>query len=64
MSRPFRIVVAVLATVAAALLYLSVTVKVRSMAEPITFTRTAVDFPTLVAKGYVFFAPSTPRPPR
>ncbi|WP_406064918.1 hypothetical protein [Micromonospora sp. NBC_00860] len=60
MSRPFRIVVAVLATVAAALLYLSVTVKVRSMAEPITFTRTAVDFPTLVAKGYVFFAPLDP----
>ncbi|MEV4719254.1 hypothetical protein AB0J94_18845 [Micromonospora noduli] len=60
MSRPFRIVVAVLATVAATLLYLSVTLKVRSMTEPITFTRNAVDFPTLVAKGYVFFAPLDP----
>ena len=60
MSRPFRIVVGVLAAVGATLMYLSVTLKVRSMTEPITFTRTAVDFPTLVAKGYVFFAPLDP----
>ncbi|MCG5463796.1 hypothetical protein MED01_001956 [Micromonospora sp. MED01] len=60
MSRPFRIAVAVLAAVAATLIYLSVTLKVRSMTGPITFTRTAVDFPTLVAKGYVFFAPLDP----
>ncbi|MBM0203647.1 hypothetical protein JNW90_11410 [Micromonospora sp. STR1s_5] len=60
MSRPFRIVVAVLAAVGATLIYLSVTLKIRSMTEPITFTRAAVDLPTLVAKGYVFFAPLDP----
>ncbi|MGC4869287.1 hypothetical protein ACLQ3B_28045 [Micromonospora sp. DT53] len=57
MSRPFRIVVAVLAAVHAILIYLGVTVEVRSMTESLTVTRTAVDFPTLIAKGIVFFAP-------
>ncbi|RAO39434.1 hypothetical protein PSN13_00458 [Micromonospora saelicesensis] len=60
MSRPFRIVVAVLAAVGAILIYLGVTAEVNSMAGPITVTRTAVDFRTLVAKGVVFFAPLDP----
>ncbi|WP_328654174.1 hypothetical protein OG598_10130 [Micromonospora sp. NBC_00330] len=57
MSRPFRIVVAVLAAVGAILVYLGVTAEVNSLSGPITVTRTAVDFRTLVAKGVVFFAP-------
>ena len=60
MSRPFRIVVAVLAAVGAILVYLGVTAEVNSMSGPITVTRTAVDFRTLVAKGVVFFAPLDP----
>ncbi|WP_330437581.1 hypothetical protein OHB44_17565 [Micromonospora sp. NBC_00821] len=60
MSRPFRIVVAVLAAVGATLMYLGVTAEVNSMSGPITVTRTAVDFRTLVAKGVVFFAPLDP----
>ncbi|MET7669364.1 hypothetical protein [Micromonospora luteifusca] len=61
MSRPFRAVVAVFAAVGPVLLYLVVTTKVRSMTAPIEVTRTAVDLPTLVAKGLVFFAPLDPR---
>ncbi|MER7591493.1 hypothetical protein ABTW72_28545 [Micromonospora sp. NPDC127501] len=60
MSRPFRTVAAVLAAVSAILMYLVVTAEVNSMSEPITVTRTAVDFQTLVAKGMVFFAPLDP----
>ncbi|KAB1927272.1 hypothetical protein F8280_07840 [Micromonospora noduli] len=60
MSRPFRIVVAVLAAVGAILIYLGVIGEVNSMSGPITVTRTAVDFRTLVAKGVVFFAPLDP----
>ncbi|MCG5435817.1 hypothetical protein [Micromonospora foliorum] len=60
MSRPFRIVVAVLAAVGAMLMYAGVTAQVNSMSEPFTVTRTAVDFRTLVAKGVVFFAPLDP----
>ncbi|MFI6240057.1 hypothetical protein ACIBEF_09295 [Micromonospora sp. NPDC050795] len=57
MSRLFRIVIAVLAAAEAILLYLRVTAEVRSMTGSFTVTRTAVDFPTLMAKGFVFFAP-------
>ncbi|MBQ0993114.1 hypothetical protein [Micromonospora sp. H61] len=60
MSRPFRIVVAVLAAAGAILMYLGVTAEVNSMSGPITVTRTAVDFRTLVTKGVVFFAPLDP----
>ncbi|RAO12356.1 hypothetical protein [Micromonospora noduli] len=60
MSRPFRIVVAVLATVAAILMYLGVTAELNSMSGPFTVTRTAVDSRTLVAKGVAFFAPLDP----
>ncbi|MEW2145678.1 hypothetical protein AB0869_22990 [Micromonospora vinacea] len=60
MSRSHRIVVAALAAVGAILIYLGVTAEVRSMTEPFTVTRTAVDFPTLAAKGVVFFAPLDP----
>ena len=60
MSRPFRIVVAVLAAVGAILVYLGVTAEVNSLSGPFTVTRTAVDFRTLVAKGVVFFAPLDP----
>ncbi|MBQ1020770.1 hypothetical protein KBX71_23235 [Micromonospora sp. D93] len=41
-------------------LYLVVTAKVRAFTGPFTVTRTAADFPTLVAKGVVFFAPLDP----
>ncbi|MBM0276271.1 hypothetical protein [Micromonospora tarensis] len=60
MSRPLRLFVAVLSTVGPIALYLVVTAKVRAMPEPFTGTRTAVDLPTLVLKGVVFFAPLDP----
>ncbi|WP_433320267.1 hypothetical protein ACQP0U_15920 [Micromonospora sp. CA-269861] len=57
MSRPFRIFVALFSMAGPICLYVVVTAKTRAMAGPFTVARTAVDLPTFLGKGMVFFAP-------